>query len=211
MKLYLMRHGETDNNKALVIMGVTNQPMNEKGISQAKAVAKAIEETDLRFNAIYSSPLLRAKQTAEILEYLSETPIQFDDRLQEINYGYYEGKSIPVYVHEAHDAFCAKKEDMPEKEMEHYDESLGRVESFLEEMSHKDEDDQVLAITHGDYLRGFLAYTLKSPREKYWDIECVVNCSAVVLEYKKDGGWSVVSYEEKFNSPLAPASNPYTY
>ncbi len=64
MKVYLVRHGECDSNLKK-IYNYKNEGLNKTGIEQAKALKEKI--TDINFDIIYSSPLLRAKQTAEIL------------------------------------------------------------------------------------------------------------------------------------------------
>lgn len=65
MKLYLIRHGETDWNKQGRFQGREDIPLNENGIMQAKICGKALQRE--RFAAVITSPLVRAKKTAEII------------------------------------------------------------------------------------------------------------------------------------------------
>jgi len=87
---YFMRHGETDWNRSNRIMGQTDIPLNEKGIRQAHD-AKEILMT-MEFANIYSSPLQRARQTAEILKEEFGHPIDYIDHLKERGWGKGEGQ-----------------------------------------------------------------------------------------------------------------------
>ncbi len=63
MKLYIVRHGETDHNINKIIQGHLNTPLNSNGIIQAQKIANRLK--DINFDIIYSSDLSRAKTTAE--------------------------------------------------------------------------------------------------------------------------------------------------
>lgn len=65
MKLYVVRHGETDWNKNFLMQGNTNTDLNETGISQAKEIREKLKDID--FDVCYSSPLSRAYNTAKII------------------------------------------------------------------------------------------------------------------------------------------------
>jgi len=84
--IYLVRQGETDWNLNEKFNGCTDIKLNQTGITQAKQQAENLRNVD--FKACYSSPLMRARQTCEII---CGEPIIFDDRLAEINCGEFEG------------------------------------------------------------------------------------------------------------------------
>lgn len=65
MDIYLIRHGETDWNKEKKLQGVTDIPLNAYGIELAEKTAEGLK--DVPFDRIYTSPLIRAKKTAEII------------------------------------------------------------------------------------------------------------------------------------------------
>ena len=64
MDIYLIRHGETDYNKGKRLQGTVDIPLNEKGIELAKKTAEGMK--DIRFDRIYTSPLIRAKKLSLI-------------------------------------------------------------------------------------------------------------------------------------------------
>ncbi len=99
--LYLIRHGETEWNKLGKFQGSKDISLSEDGISQARYLS---ERLNGNFDYIYTSPLIRAKKTADIISEKSKTaPIIFPD-MREINYGDWEGlttKEIQAsYSHE---------------------------------------------------------------------------------------------------------------
>ncbi len=87
--IILIRHGETDWNAEGRIQGHLPVPLNARGAAQAEALALHVRE--LAFDAIYSSDLLRARQTAEMIAELSGHEIQDDTRLREWDLGILTG------------------------------------------------------------------------------------------------------------------------
>ena len=78
MKIYVIRHGETDVNIQNRINSLNDDDLNENGIKQAKDLRNELKNIDYDF--IISSPLKRTKHTAELLN-VKELPIYFDKRL----------------------------------------------------------------------------------------------------------------------------------
>ena len=97
MKLYVVRHGQTDNNLNGIIQGISNTPLNDYGRKQASELKEKLN--DISFDLILSSPLQRAKETAEIINN-NKTKIIIDNRLIERNTGDFEGKKYNTYNHE---------------------------------------------------------------------------------------------------------------
>ena len=98
MLIYIVRHGETDWNKEHKVQGAVDIPLNKYGIHLAEETADGLE--NIRFDAAYSSPLSRAKKTAEVILKGRNIKIKEDKRIQEICFGAYEGMCIAVsYTH----------------------------------------------------------------------------------------------------------------
>ncbi len=87
--LYLVRHGRTDWNDTGRFQGQSDPPLNERGRQQAREVATAL--AGIPFQAVYSSDLRRARQTAQELVARTGLPLRFDRRLREIALGEWEG------------------------------------------------------------------------------------------------------------------------
>src|SRR5690606_6205321 len=107
LNVYLLRHGETamnaDGNR---YCGRTDVVLTEKGIEQANIVRNQLKEVKL--DAVYSSPLVRASHTAEIA--CGGVPVIQDNRLIEVDFGNWEGKTREEFIAEnplAWEQWCA--------------------------------------------------------------------------------------------------------
>ena len=91
MRLYVARHGETQWNIENKISGRTDIPLTAKGLQQAQLLAEHAKGKGIE--VIIASPLLRARQTAQAVSDAIGVPVQIDERLMELNFGVFEGKS----------------------------------------------------------------------------------------------------------------------
>lgn len=92
MKLYIIRHGETEWNVQKRLQGVSDTNLNEKGIEMAKQTAEALKE--IPFACCFTSPLKRAKDTAMYILRDRQVPVYEDARIREISFGEWEGLSL---------------------------------------------------------------------------------------------------------------------
>jgi broad specificity phosphatase PhoE len=91
-EIYLLRHGETEWNTAGRFQGSLDSPLTSKGIAQAEAVARRLAHVTPKIDAMFSSPLGRARQTTDILRSRATyPPAQWDTRLQEVSVGSWNG------------------------------------------------------------------------------------------------------------------------
>jgi broad specificity phosphatase PhoE len=89
MNLYMVRHGQTDASRENRFSGSSNPPLTSVGEAMAEAFARAY--ASLKWDAIYTSPMLRTRQTAEPLSRLTGVQAIVEDGLKEIDYGEWEG------------------------------------------------------------------------------------------------------------------------
>jgi 2,3-bisphosphoglycerate-dependent phosphoglycerate mutase len=158
--LYLVRHGETGWNARKLIQGTTNVPLNKKGEEQAKALGRKL--SDVVFNAVYSSDLIRAKRTAEIITLEKKLAIVTTKALRERYYSGFEGKSYTKYYKEIIELLKAYRSAKIDKKnlkgVETDDDMMGRLIPFLRELSVGYIGKTVLLLSHGGIMRTFLIH-----------------------------------------------------
>ena len=162
MKIYSTRHGQTDYNKQELILGTTDIPLNETGEKQAIQLAEEIEKIDI--DLIISSPMMRAQQTAKSIADRCGLEIITDNRLKEWDYGEYEGKSRFT------EGFAENKREFAVK-MGNTGESVlqvsHRVYNFLDEITAKYRDKNILLVSHGGICRLIETYFNNMTTEQY--------------------------------------------
>lgn len=144
----LIRHGETDWNVEKKIQGRSNIPLNEKGIHQVREVHENIWNT--KWDVIYSSPLDRAVQTAQIIHKTSDIPLEIDDAFIEKSFGDVEGKP--------YDEVFSTYPDGIFPQAETYAEVVERVRAAFFEIERKHKGEHVLVVTHGAVIHALLAH-----------------------------------------------------
>lgn len=94
-KIYLIRHGESQQNIDDVLSGVTDIPLSEKGKEQCSVLARYFE--GMKINRVFATPLQRAKDSAKLIFPKHESLIEIAESLIEFNYGDYEGYKRSEY------------------------------------------------------------------------------------------------------------------
>jgi broad specificity phosphatase PhoE len=136
--LLLVRHGETDWNAEGRLQGHTDQPLNDYGRRQARALADRLAGNDIA--AIYTSDLSRARETAEILAERLALPVVTDPDLRERNWGNWEG-------------LTGTERDRIEHVGEANEAHSERVLRGVLRIAAAHPDDRVVVVTHGGSLR----------------------------------------------------------
>lgn len=181
MRIYIVRHGETEANKNGYLQGWTDVPLNENGRIIAELTGRGIK--GIRFDHCISSPLIRAKETAEILlrESGNSVSISFDDRIKEMNFGSFEGMSVRD---EKLIQFLKEPVvDYKFPEGESFQEVMKRTQEFLKELIAKDDDKTYLVSTHGCALRAMLNF-LYEDKDDYWHGHVPYNCCVNIIDVK---------------------------
>lgn len=187
MRLYIIRHGETQWNKEKRFQGQTDIPLADKGIELAKKTAIGMK--DIHLDYIISSPLTRAIQTAQLVAGNRGISIQTDERIQEISFGDWEGKSsapggeIPDEYLKTFYTTPLKCQRPPHGET--FQDVCARTKSFMEELMRKSqyEDASILISTHGAASR-CLIHSLYEDTDDIWRGCIPPNCAVSIIECK---------------------------
>ncbi len=180
MKIYVTRHGQTDYNKHRMMQGRSNIPLNEVGIAQAMARRESLG--NMQFDAVYSSPLIRAVRTAEIIGNIDRSKIIIDDRIIETCFGKYELKNYYMTGPKMA-AYWTFPELFPAPNgVETLKEMIDRTTSFLRELEAKDYD-TVLVACHGGIIRPIRGYLEDKKSGVVWRPR-PKNCEIFVYESK---------------------------
>ncbi len=144
MRLLLTRHGQTDWNVAGKIQGSTDIELNETGIKQAEATKEKLLGENI--DVIISSPLKRARKTAEIIASGRDIPLIFDNEITERCFGKFEGKTAKEFNF---DEIWNYKLNKQYEDAESTGALFTRIENFLEKIKKEYQDKTVLLVTHG--------------------------------------------------------------
>ena len=175
MMIYIVRHGQTEMNNRKVLQGRSNYPLNEAGIAQAQKAAEELKH--IAFTKVYTSPLKRAIQTAEIIAPYADAVI--DERLIEMDYGPYEGTDLNHLPPEMLAFFSDFAHNPAPDGMEQLSSVVERAGAFIEEI--KDLEGDVLISTHAIAMKGILEYLTPGSGGAYWS-KYIGNCAVYVAE-----------------------------
>ena len=169
--LYIMRHGKTDWNELRKLQGRTDIPLNEEGRLMARAAHD--EYADIHFDLCFSSPLKRAKETAEIVLRGRNVPIKTDDRLVEMSFGEYEGLANSFQIPDCPINVLFKDPASYTGSVggaETFEELFARAESFLSEaiLPDMDQEEDILIVGHGALNSAIICLLKQLPVSEFW-------------------------------------------
>lgn len=186
MKIYLVRHGETDWNKEKRIQGRSDIALNEYGMYLARKTGEGLR--DIPFSRCYTSPLIRAYETARIILRGQDIPIIKDDRIVEMAFGEFEGLCLVERKNRAPESFHNftehPEEFVPAIGGETFLEIRNRTCNFLKELieNPKLQNEHILITTHGAALAAMVNVIKKEPLSKFWGTGVSKNCGVTLLE-----------------------------
>ncbi len=158
--LYLVRHGEYENPEYVFPTSTSGFPLSEKGRNQVEALIPYF--TDKAVVSVYSSPVLRARQTADVLANALKLKVVLDDRLMEVKTTL-EGVSMKLF-----DDTKGELSYLPQytaKGAETMEALSDRVWSALEDFRARHEGKEVIVVSHGDPIRFSLMKYLGMPMD----------------------------------------------
>mgnify|MGYP002626228818 CR=1 FL=1 len=204
MRIYIVRHGETNANKEGYLQGWSNDPLNDNGRKLAVITGQGM--SGIKFDCCISSPLIRSKETADIIlqESGNNTKIEYDDRIKEINFGTFERTSI-------RDEKVTKFLQKPIIAYKFFggesiEDVMIRTQGFLKELIKRDDDKTYLVTTHGFALRAMLNY-LYDDSQDFWHGHVPYNCAVNIIEGKNGIGKLIA--DDKVYYDLGDAVDQY--
>lgn len=176
MKLYYARHGQTNSNASVVTTQtatVPDEPLTEIGVQQANELANQLK--DVPFDAIISSPLKRAMETAEVVNKYHKLPIEVIDDLQE--------RKAPIFIdmNTWNDLFDFDK-NISIENVELLPDFFKRVYEVLEDLKKRYKDKTILVVAHGGVHHALYAYAHNLPLKGNVRISRVKNCEYRIYE-----------------------------
>ena len=182
--IYIIRHGQTDQNLAWRIQGQKDFPLNETGEEQARNAGERLKELGISFSRVYTSPLMRARRTAEIVAGDTETLV--DDRLMEMDYGPFEGADLKNLPEPLKVFFSDFKNNPAPDGVEQLPDLVRRLGGFLEDMKPEltkltEEGKDVLLSTHAIALKAALEYLTPGSDGAYWS-KYLPNCGIYTFD-----------------------------
>jgi len=210
--LYLVRHGATDNNRANPprLQGRrTDPPLSVEGREQARQTGTFLAARPL--DAVYSSPLLRARQTAEAIAEARGLSVQIVEEFVEVDVGAWEGRSweeIQQTDPQAYEAFMADATKNPYLGGETLQTVLDRALPAFQRLAAGNLGRQVAVVAHNVVNRAYLAHLMGVPVARYRSIP-QDNCGLNLLRYRKDRV-KVVTINGCFHLAEEPSTNSST-
>ena len=190
-QIIFLRHGQAKNNTERVLSGRTpGVPLTDKGITQAQQTAELLEHMNI--SAIYSSPIQRAKHTAEIVGEHNSIDVQIDDRLIELDMGKFTG--IPYdEIFASHGNVFLKfyngELEIAHNGVETFADVKKRVTSIVDEIIEKHPDQNGVLVTHMDPIKARLSNVVDlSPTNLF---ELIIANASLNLFREKDRKFSL--------------------
>jgi probable phosphoglycerate mutase len=192
-RLCLIRHGETAWNAERRLQGHTDTPLNAKGERQARQMAQALKDAEITFDALYTSDLKRAADTANAVVQLFAVQAQVDSALRERHFGALQGLSIseaPLLRPDLWKAHIARDVDHELEGGESIQQLAFRVQQVLDRIQKQHTGKTILIVSHG----GTLDMMFRIASNQALNTERVVsvpNASFNWITHQHGNGWSV--------------------
>lgn len=178
MKIYYVRHGQTDLNLAKKMQGGgTEKELNETGVSQAYNTKKELE--NVKYDLVICSPMKRAKQTAEIINEGRDIPIITDERIRERKLGDYEGRDV---TEEMENNIWDYKLNYNIPNGENLHDFENRINEFFDDIKEKYHDKTILIVAHGGIAKVIKSHLYGMPESQNLAEISMNNCEIIETE-----------------------------
>lgn len=189
-QVYLIRHAEAEGNLNNTFQGRTDAPITERGRVQIALLGERFRK--IKLDAVYASPLQRAKNTAMAVAATQNLPVIEREGLLEIDGGAFEGKcwsEIPLLYPEEHDIWANRPYEFQAIHGESMRTVYDRMKRAVAEIVRENAGGTVAVVSHGCAIRAYLCYAAGRPfscvGEEGW--AGLENTSVALLEYDDEG------------------------
>lgn len=194
MKLYFVRHGESEANVAMEFSNsAARHPLTANGVAQAQAVAQSL--VGLNVHRVYSSPILRAAQTAQIIAGRMQAPVEYSKALREWSVGDYEGTRDPagwaLHRQVQEDWFWRGQLDSKMPGGESFLEIKARFIPWIAELLSQagDENETIILVAHGGLYLAMLPLVLQNIEQDFALQHLFPYTGCVIAETRENGLW----------------------
>lgn len=185
--IIFLRHGQAKNNTERILAGRTpGIPLTDKGVDQAKKAAEFLEH--MKISAIYSSPIERAKHTAEIVGQHNSVDVRIDERLIELDMGKFTGMPYEE-IFSSHGNVFMKfyngELEIAHNGVETFTEVKKRVLGIVDHVLDNHPDENVVLVTHMDPIKAMLSTIIDLTPENLFEL-IIANASLNIFrEYQR--------------------------
>lgn len=186
-KVLLVRHGETEIGRTRHLCGVTDEPLNTRGLRQAELLAGRLSE--MRLAALYASGLQRAWVTAGRVASSRQMEVAASPEMRELDFGKCEGLTfdqVKERYPEVARLWLSRSPDLRYPEGESLEHFVRRVTSFGARLREHKGSDSVLLVAHLGSLRVLLCHLLGISWQHWWQFQ-LDNASITVIEMHPNG------------------------
>ena len=180
--IIFLRHAQAENNTKRILAGRTQGvPLTKTGIEQAERIAKYLATIDI--SAIYSSPIERAKHTAEIVAKSCSLDVVLDERLTEIDMGKFTRMNYDDMFAKYGNIFLKFYENDPvisEHEVETFPDVQKRVLEMVDHVLKKHNNENVILVTHMDPIKSMLAKVMNLAPKTLFEL-IIANASVSII------------------------------
>lgn len=197
-KLLFVRHGETLNNRLRIFQGQSGAGLTEKGREQAGLLAERLRATRAKFSALYTSDLERAAETASILGKVLGLVPKPHPGLREVALGRWEGLHEDEIKAAMPEQWAAWRngEDIARGGGERLADVTARMAQAADEIANEHASRTVLVVSHGAAIKSFAAHVLSTQTTRLRALRPVSNTGACLFERNREGGYSLVVYND---------------
>lgn len=207
MEIYIVRHGETLWNKDKRLQGRTDIELNDYGRELAKKTGMALMDTCI--DIIYSSPLKRAYETANLIRNGRDIRIITDERIRELCFGCYEGENFSELIKDENLTFkyFFKQPELyiPADDAETLQHLIQRAGNFMHDVIEPlaDHTSRVMIVAHGALNKAIMCYIKKHDISKFWSGGLQQNCNVMIVDYT-DGKYNIIDETHLFYEETQP-------